>query len=199
MFGAHSEVLHNSDDHAFTSVTQELVNRPTSTGYDSRSHRARLSGTDEASRVHAVLPLDRSGRCPDPARGSRHVEQRLKPRRWRARQRSRGSRQPTFRELLPLRHYLYMADADSGLDETSLRKRLKRDTAAVHQHLEDQLGLLEPGLDVHRYRRVLERFYGFYVPVEMDVARLAAVEPLGFPLRARAELIARDLLALGLS
>jgi heme oxygenase (biliverdin-IX-beta and delta-forming) len=98
-----------------------------------------------------------------------------------------------------LRHYLYMADADSGLDETSLRKRLKRETAAVHQHLEDQLGLLDPGLDVHRYLRVLERFYGFYVPVEMDVARLAAVEPLGFPLRARAELIARDLLARGLS
>ena len=92
-----------------------------------------------------------------------------------------------------------MSDADSGLDETSLRQRLKRETAAAHQHLEDQLGLLDPGLDLHRYLRVLERFYGFYVPVEMDVARLAAVEPLGFPLRARAELIGRDLLALGLS
>src|SRR3954447_4457434 len=92
-----------------------------------------------------------------------------------------------------------MTDADSGPDETSLRKRLKRETAAAHQHLEDQLGLLDPGLDVHRYVCVLERFYGFYVPVEMDVRRLAAAEPLGFPLRARAELIARDLLALGLS
>jgi heme oxygenase len=86
------------------------------------------------------------------------------------------------------------------LDETSLRQRLKRETAAVHQHLEDQLGLLDPGLDVDRYRRVLETFYGFYLPVEMDVTRLAAAEPpLGFPLRARAGLIERDLLALGLS
>ena len=93
-----------------------------------------------------------------------------------------------------------MADTESGLDETSLRQRLKRETAAVHQHLEAQLGLLDPGLDVHRYRRVLETFYGFYVPVEIDVTRLAAAEPpLGFPLRARAELIERDLLALGLS
>ena len=93
-----------------------------------------------------------------------------------------------------------MSDADSGLDETSLRQRLKRETAAAHQHLEDQLGLLEPGLDVHRYLRVLERFYGFYVPVEAAVTRRAAAElPLGFPLRARAELIERDLLALGLS
>jgi heme oxygenase len=47
---------------------------------------------------------------------------------------------------------------------------------------------------------VLETFYGFYVPVEIDVTRLAAAEPpLGFPLRARAELIERDLLALGRS
>jgi heme oxygenase len=94
---------------------------------------------------------------------------------------------------------LYMADPESGLNETSLRQRLKGETAAVHQHLEDQLGLLDPGLDVHRYLRVLERFYGFYVPVEIDVARLAAGEPLGFPLRARAALIERDLLAFGLS
>jgi len=102
--------------------------------------------------------------------------------------------------LLPLRHYLHMAGTERGLDETSLRQRLKRETAAVHQHLEDQLGLLDPGLDVDRYRRVLETFYGFYVPVERDVTRLAAAEPpLGFPLRARAGLIERDLLALGLS
>ena len=93
-----------------------------------------------------------------------------------------------------------MAGTESGLNETSLRQRLKRETAAVHQHLEAQLGLLDPSLDVHRYRRVLETFYGFYVPVEIDVTRLAAAElPLGFPLRARAELIERDLLALGLS
>jgi len=93
-----------------------------------------------------------------------------------------------------------MAGTESGLNETSLRQRLKRETGAVHQHLEAQLGLLGPGLDVHRYLRVLETFYGFYVPVEIDVTRLAAAElPLGFPLRARAELIERDLLALGLS
>ena len=93
-----------------------------------------------------------------------------------------------------------MAGTESALDDTSVRQRLKRGTAAAHQHLEAQLGLLDPGLDVHRYLRVLETFHGFYVPVEIDVTRLAAAEmPLGFPLRARAELIERDLLALGLS
>jgi heme oxygenase (biliverdin-IX-beta and delta-forming) len=100
----------------------------------------------------------------------------------------------------PLRHVLYMAGSDSGLTATSLRHRLKRETAAAHRHLEAQLGLLDATLDVHRYRRVLETFYGFYAPVEIDLAQLAATEvPLGFPLRARAELIERDLLALGLS
>ena len=93
-----------------------------------------------------------------------------------------------------------MCNTESALDETSLRRRLKRETTAVHQHLETQLGLLDPGLDVHGYRRVLETFYGYYVPVEIDVTRLAAAEPpLGFSLRTRAELIERDLLALGRS
>jgi heme oxygenase len=93
-----------------------------------------------------------------------------------------------------------MAKTETELTETSLRQRLKRETTAVHQQLEAQLGLLNPGLDVHRYLRVLEAFYGFYVPVEAAVTRRAAAElPLGFPLRARAELIERDLLALGLS
>ena len=93
-----------------------------------------------------------------------------------------------------------MADTESGFNETSLRQRLKRETEGVHQHLEVQLGLLDPSLDVQGYRRVLETFYGFYVPVEIDVTRLGAAEPpLGFPLRARAELIERDLLALGRS
>jgi heme oxygenase len=77
---------------------------------------------------------------------------------------------------------------------------LKSETATSHRRLEAQLGLLDRPLDVHRYRCVLETFYGFYVPVEAELARLAAAQPpLGFPLRARAELIGRDLLTLGLS
>ena len=85
-------------------------------------------------------------------------------------------------------------------DGISLHLRLKRETAAAHRCLEAQLGLLDSRLDVPRYRRVLEVFYGFYAPIETDVQRLAAAhQVLGFPLRARAQLIGRDLLALGLS
>jgi heme oxygenase len=102
--------------------------------------------------------------------------------------------------LIFLRHYLYMANTETELTQTSLQQRLKREARPAHQHLEAQLGLLNPGLDVHRYLRVLEAFYGFYVPVEAAVRRRAVAElPLGFPLCARAELIERDLLALGQS
>ena len=110
-----------------------------------------------------------------------------------------SSRRPITQACL-LRYCHYMRRTESSIDETSLRRRLKRETTAVHQHLETQLGLLDPSLGIHGYRCVLETFYGFYVPVEIDVSRLAAANaPLGFSLRARAELIERDLVALGRS
>ena len=73
---------------------------------------------------------------------------------------------------------------------SSLRQQLKRETAALHQRLEAQLGLLDPALSLERYRRVLQVFYGFYAPVEASLVPLAAAvgPPLGFPLRARSEL-----------
>jgi heme oxygenase len=90
--------------------------------------------------------------------------------------------------------------AGSSDDAFSLPRQLKRETAALHQCLEARLGLLEPPLSIHRYRQVLERFFGFYAPLEIRLARLAAAGPrIGFPLRARAGLIESDLLALGLS
>ena len=82
---------------------------------------------------------------------------------------------------------------------STLHQQLKRETAGLHQRLEAQLGLMEPELSIHRYRRVLRTFYGFYAPVEASMVRLAAAgPPLGFPLRARCELIESDLHALGL-
>ncbi len=81
----------------------------------------------------------------------------------------------------------------------SLQRQLKSKTATLHERVEAQLGLLEPQLSLHRYRQVLESFYGFYAPVELRLARLAAAVPqLGFSLRARAKLIESDLMALGL-
>jgi heme oxygenase len=90
--------------------------------------------------------------------------------------------------------------APERLVHAPLHLRLRRETALHHEMLEKQLDLLEPELSLHRYRRVLQSFHGFYAPVEDGLSRLAATAPaLGFPLRPRAELLERDLLALGLS
>ena len=81
-----------------------------------------------------------------------------------------------------------------------LGPRLKRETAALHRRLEDGLSLVEPGLSVERYRRVLESFHGYFVPVEARIAELApSAPPLGLALPARARLLVKDLSALGAS
>jgi heme oxygenase len=92
-------------------------------------------------------------------------------------------------------------DARAREKPSSLHGRLRDETARLHHQLDTQLALVDPHLSIDRYREVLQSFLGFYAPVEASLARLArATEaPLAFPLRARAELIERDLLALGAS
>jgi heme oxygenase len=81
-----------------------------------------------------------------------------------------------------------------------LHQQLKRETAGLHKRLEAKLGFFEPEFSIRRYVQVLQIFHGFYAPVEASLLRLTAVAPpLGFPLRARSELMESDLLALGLS
>jgi heme oxygenase len=93
-----------------------------------------------------------------------------------------------------------ISSASTSAGASPLRQQLKCETAAIHRRLEAQLGLLEPQLSIHRYRRVLETFYGFYAPVEVSLVRLAASSSqLTFPLRDRSALIENDLRALGMS
>jgi hypothetical protein len=76
-----------------------------------------------------------------------------------------------------------MADTESGLNETSLRHRLKRETAAVHQHVEAQLGLLDPSLDVHRYLRVLQMMWFAHTVLSSRVAcsaKCSFIEAIAF-------------------
>ena len=86
------------------------------------------------------------------------------------------------------------------LAHSAFHLRLRRETALHHETLERYLDLLDPHPTLHRYRLVIERFHGFYAPVEAELPRLVATTPsLGFALPARTELLERDLLALGLS
>ena len=67
----------------------------------------------------------------------------------------------------------------------------------VHKEHSDAKGAFPAALTSGRESPLVEcNGIGFYVPVEIDVTRLAAAQvTLGLPLRARAELIERDLLA----
>jgi heme oxygenase len=83
---------------------------------------------------------------------------------------------------------------------SSVRERLKRETADLHRRLESGLGLLDPNLSLDRYRRILELFFGFQAPIETGMARLASAGLAhGFPLQARVGLIESDLWWIGLS
>jgi heme oxygenase len=79
-----------------------------------------------------------------------------------------------------------------------IHRRLRAETAELHQALEVRLDLSAAGLRLDRYRAVLRMFYGYYAALEPALAQLAAsCGTPGFPLRARASWIARDLEALG--
>lgn len=78
-------------------------------------------------------------------------------------------------------------------------QRLKRDTQVHHEQIERLVDLPSRLRSREAYRAVLIQFYGFYAPLE---ASLWQVEGLALALgdvaaRRKADLIARDLLALG--
>lgn len=80
------------------------------------------------------------------------------------------------------------------------RARLREATSELHRQLEEQLNLLDPALTQDGYRMLLERFYGYYEPFEKRLAAaVAQMPPLSFAIVNRAELLARDLAALGIS
>lgn len=73
----------------------------------------------------------------------------------------------------------------------SLADRLRRETRSEHAAIEAALGLGN-GLTLERYREVLGRFYGFYLPLEQELAGL------GFSERSKTSLLRADLEALGI-
>ena len=55
-----------------------------------------------------------------------------------------------------------------------IHRRLRAETAELHQALDGRLDLTAAGLRLDRYRAVLRMFYGFYAALEPALARLAA-------------------------
>lgn len=83
---------------------------------------------------------------------------------------------------------------------STIHARLRSATQAVHLELERHLAIVRPEVSLVRYTRIIALFYGFYRPIEAGLNRLNTLAPARtFPLRARTELLERDLLSLGLA
>jgi heme oxygenase len=85
-----------------------------------------------------------------------------------------------------------------GESRFDLLAKLRAATRTEHDAIEASLGLLRASLTVHRYHKIVERFYGYYAPLEAALAHArAAVAPhLDLPDSGRTALLARDLEAL---
>ena len=79
-------------------------------------------------------------------------------------------------------------------------QHLKTATQPHHDRVEARVGLLAPGLTRSEYRRLLEAFWGFYLPVEQQLSGLTGLDRALPDLNARwkARAIERDLEVLGL-
>ncbi|MFQ1000696.1 biliverdin-producing heme oxygenase [Modestobacter sp. SSW1-42] len=95
-----------------------------------------------------------------------------------------------------------VVDEDRGADEVDVLRRLRTETAAEHQAVEDTLDLLSPTLTRDRLVDVLTRMHGFWLAAEASLDAWARDEPadaagVDWPRRRRAALFAADLAALG--
>jgi heme oxygenase len=93
-----------------------------------------------------------------------------------------------------------VVDEDPRTDD--VLRRLRTETAAEHQSVEDALDLLSPTLSRDRLVDVLSRMHGFWLSAEASLDAWADAEPadaagVDWPSRRRAALFAADLTALG--
>lgn len=64
-------------------------------------------------------------------------------------------------------------------------QHLREATRPQHEAIEARVDVLRPDLSLTDYRWLLERFYGFYAPLEVELLRSIQWERLGFPFRER--------------
>lgn len=76
---------------------------------------------------------------------------------------------------------------------------LREQTRVEHAAIEATLGLMSDALTLQEYRRTLERFHGFWQPLEARLRQVPGLDMTGIDLAARAKtpLLALDLRALG--
>lgn len=80
-------------------------------------------------------------------------------------------------------------------------QRLRAETQENHKRLESRLDLLERALSLERYRELVARFYGFYVPMESCLEAICreALPQVEYSQRRKLPWLVQDLERLGLS
>jgi heme oxygenase len=78
-------------------------------------------------------------------------------------------------------------------------KRLRTETQVLHSALEARIPVMDPAFSLAGYRRLLTRFYGFYVPLETRLVAWSRAEGRGldYAERVKVPALERDLIALG--
>ena len=81
----------------------------------------------------------------------------------------------------------------------AILERLRDETQHLHKALENDLPVMRADLQLTDYRRLLARFYGFYVPVDAALARVPGLESIlpDWPQRRKIDSLVKDLGALG--
>jgi heme oxygenase (biliverdin-IX-beta and delta-forming) len=85
---------------------------------------------------------------------------------------------------------------------TTAARLLKQRTSILHVRVEKRLELMDPGLSAIRLRQIIERFYGFWRPVERGIDLWAlnhrdSASRIDWYRRRRSDIFAADLIALG--
>jgi heme oxygenase len=84
---------------------------------------------------------------------------------------------------------------------TSILSALKQSTLPYHKRLEARLDWFKPEFSHGEYLRVLERFWGYYRPIEASLAMIPELEAWlpDLPSRSKLPLLEADLRTLGLN
>jgi heme oxygenase (biliverdin-IX-beta and delta-forming) len=78
-------------------------------------------------------------------------------------------------------------------------RRLKEETADAHTRVEQRVPVFRPEFDIRAYGELLERFYGFWAPLESKLLQLPGLDDAELDLESRRKtsLLEQDLRFLG--
>ncbi|HYO81993.1 MAG TPA: biliverdin-producing heme oxygenase [Bryobacteraceae bacterium] len=79
--------------------------------------------------------------------------------------------------------------------------RLKHDTADLHERVERHIPIFSPQFDLSAYITLIERFYGYWAPLEEQLLKVDGLcdPPLVLPERLKTHLLSADLQRFGVN